>query len=142
MDEYPGNWLTSPAESTTSDRIIFITGRTDVEKFRANPRFNIRVEVTFTYESDERGFPKGLEVQILGEVSDKLVETFRKDPVAVLTGIYTGDGIRTWVFYTASTNIFQKKFNEALTGMPTLPIIMQAFNDPDWEEYSEMREAL
>jgi hypothetical protein len=65
---------------------------------------------------------------------------FEKDPVAVLTGIYTGDSQRNWVFYTLSTHIFQKKINEALAQLPTLPLQISAENDPDWEEYAEMKE--
>ena len=141
--EYPGEWLTAPAESDSVDNgIIFVTGRCDVDKFRNNPKFSIRVDVTYTYGGDDCSFPDKETSETIAEVTDRLVATFKKDPVAVLTGIYTGCGQRNWTFYTPSTHIFQRKFNEALADMPTLPITMSAENDPDWAEYAEMRSVL
>ena len=88
------------------------------------------------------GMPGNADAETLREVTDRLVDAFRRDPVAVLTGIYTGAGERNWVFYTLSTHIFQRKFNEALSDLPMLPISMTAENDPEWAEYSEMRQLL
>lgn len=72
------------------------------------------------------------------EVQERLTSEFDKDPVAVLTGVYTGDGERNWVFYTLSTHIFGKKLNQALESLPLLPLEIYAENDPDWAEYDEM----
>lgn len=138
MEEYPGNWITAPTDSITSDTTIFVTGRTDVSKFKDNPRFCIRIDVTMPYNGLPSGLPDKDTSEILKEITDRLVKTFTADPVAVLTGIYTGDNRRDWTFYTPSTHIFQRKFNQALDDMPTFPIRMEAQNDPDWEEYQEM----
>ena len=74
------------------------------------------------------------------DVQEAMVAEFKKDPVAVLTGIYTGDGERNWVFYTLSTHIFGRKINEILAPFDLLPISIYTENDPDWEEYSQMKE--
>lgn len=58
---------------------------------------------------------------------------------AYLTGIYTGEGRRDWIFYTCSLNIFGRVFNRALEALPLLPLRMEAAEDPEWEEYREMR---
>ena len=73
-------------------------------------------------------------------VQDALEQAFKKDPVAVLTGIYTGDNERNWVFYTLSTHIFGKKINEALAQFELLPITIYCENDAEWNEYQEMKE--
>ena len=57
---------------------------------------------------------------LMEKVQDALTDAFYKDPIAVLTGIYTGDGERNWVFYTLSTNIFGRKLNEALQSFELL----------------------
>ena len=142
-NDYKGQWCTVPTESDNEDNsIIFVTGRKDIEKFRNNPRFNIRVEVTMPYQAEPSGMPKENEAHILGDVTDRLVDIFQRDPIAVLTGIYTGCGTRNWIFYTLSTHIFQRKINEALSDLPTLPISIIAENDPDWLEYDEMNSVL
>ncbi len=139
MAEY-GEWWTAPAEGADGN-LIMVTGRRDVDSFRKNPRFNIRVEITWPYAGDSSGMPDIATSELMEAVQDALQEAFRKDPVAVLTGIYTGDGERNWVFYTLSTHIFQKKINEALAPFDLLPLSISAENDPDWEEYEEMKDA-
>ncbi|MCM1448825.1 MAG: DUF695 domain-containing protein [Clostridiales bacterium] len=135
-----GDWWTSPTESD-SGQLIMVTGRRDVQAFRNNPKFSIRVEVTWPYQSDATGMPDTLTSTLMESVQDALQQTFVKDPVAVLTGIYTGDGERNWIFYTLSTNIFGRKLNEALAPFDLLPISIYTENDPDWEEYDEMKAA-
>lgn len=133
------DWWTSPSESENG-RLIMVTGRRNVEKFRNNPRFNIRVEITWKYDSDDSGMPDKETSVLMENVHDILSEIFAKDPVAVMTGVYTGDGERNWVFYTLSTHIFGRKINEALSELPLLPIMIYCENDPDWNEYEEMKD--
>ena len=45
-------WWTSPQESE-SGRIILVTGRKDVEKFRNNKKYSIRVEISWKYTGQE-----------------------------------------------------------------------------------------
>jgi hypothetical protein len=44
------------------------------------------------------------------------------------------------VFYTRSLHIFQRKLNEILAPFPAMPLEFYAADDPDWEEYRELRE--
>lgn len=133
------DWWTSPTEGENG-ALIMVTGRRDVEKFRDNPKYSIRVEVSWKYDGESNGMPDTATSQLMEEVHDALLAVFAKDPVAVMTGIYTGDNRRDWVFYTLSTHIFQKKINDALAAFPLLPLEIYAENDPDWAEYAEMRE--
>lgn len=133
------DWWTSPAESEDG-KLVMVTGRRDVQQFRSNPKFSIRMEVTWKYEADASGMPDEATSTLMEDVQDTLTEVFRKDPVAVLTGIYTGDGERNWIFYTLSTHIFGRKFNEALAPYDLLPVTLYAENDPDWAEYDEMKD--
>lgn len=134
------DWWTAPAIADDG-RDILVSGRRDIDKWRKNPRFNIRVEITWRYaDGPAAGMPDEATATLMGEATDRLHEIFGADPVAVNTGIFTGAGERTWVFYTLSTHIFQKKLNEALAPLPTLPLDIIAENDPDWEAYDEMTE--
>lgn len=133
------DWWTSPTESENG-KLIMVTGRRDVGKFRSNPRFNIRVEVTWKYEGDASGMPDVATAELMGQVHDVISAVFEKDPIAVMTGVYTGDNERNWVFYTLSTHIFGRKINEALQEFPLLPLTIYCENDPDWNEYDEMKD--
>lgn len=133
------DWWTSPTESENG-RLIMVTGRRDVDKFRNNSRFNIRVEISWKYEGDATGMPNYETSTLMEQVQEALETEFKKDPIAILTGIYTGDNERNWVFYTLSTHIFGRKLNEALVNFELLPITIYCENDPDWNEYQEMKE--
>lgn len=131
-------WWTAPAESQ-DERLIMVSGRKDVQSFRANPRFKIRIEVSWVYSAaPDAAMPDDETAKIMEEATDALQAVLKADPVAVMTGIYTGAGRRDWIFYTLSTHIFQKKLNDALASLPLLPLQITAENDPDWEEYEEM----
>lgn len=132
-------WWTSPLEDE-SGKLVMVTGRADVDKFRDNPRYKIRIEVTLPYEATPAGMPTEAASEMIDDVLERIQAELDRDPVAILTGIYTGAGERNMVFYAASTFIFDKKLNAALADLPTLPLRISAENDPGWEEYAEMRE--
>lgn len=134
------SWWTAPAESEDG-HLIMVTGNKDVAKFRSNPRFCIRIEVSWNYTGDASGMPDTATSELMEKVQEALQTEFRKDPVAILTGIFTGDGKREWVFYSVSTHIFGKKLNQALEPFPLLPITVYCENDPGWEGYDEMTQA-
>lgn len=136
-----GEWWTAPAESENG-QLIMVTGRDDIKKFRSNSRFKIRIEVTWPYaDALPDGMPNSETAAMIGEITDRFQECLKKDPVAVLTGMFTGAGERNWIFYAISTNIFQKKLNEVLDPFPLLPLEIVCENDPQWEQYDEMTEA-
>ena len=93
-----------------------------------------------TWRYGENGMPDLKTSELMEQVTDSLKAVLKKDPVAVLTGIYTGAGERNWVFYTMSLHIFSKKFNEALADFEMLPLEFYADNVPDWLEYKELLE--
>lgn len=131
------SWWTAPAESEDG-RLIMVTGNKDVGKFRANPRFNIRIEVTWKYDGDNMGMPDEETSILMDQANEAILAELKEDPVAVLTGIFTGDGRRDWIFYSLSTHIFGKKLNRALASMPLLPLTVYCENDPEWKQYDEM----
>ncbi len=135
-------WITSPFESNESGNIVMGTVRTDVAKFRSNPKFIYRIDISWPYTPDAKGMPDETQSELMEQVQDALESTFAKDPVAVLTGVYTGEGARDLVIYTLSLHIFQRKLNEALAPFEMLPLTFSAEEDPDWEEYTQMLAAV
>lgn len=131
-------WWTAPTEAENGNTIL-VTGRDDVDRFRASGKHVYRVEVTWRY--DGGGMPGRAEAELMEQATDALQAALRRDKVAVMTGIYTGDGQRDWVFYTKSLPVFNTILNRALADLPALPIVIEAYSDPDWAEYSEMRSA-
>lgn len=132
-------WWTSPTESENGN-LVMVTGRIGVEPFIEKQCYDNRVEITWDYAADSQGMPDIPTSKLMGEATDRLLDAFAKDAVAVMTGIYTGDGQRNWVFYTRDLQRFQGAINEALKDMEMLPIHFYAEHDPEWNEYREMKE--
>ena len=134
----PDAWWTAPAESDNGE-LILVTGRKVTDEIISSGIFNDRIEVTWSYTPADKGMPDDATSTLMEQVHEALAAEFKKDPVAIITGIYTGAGERNWVFYTRSTHIFNRKFNEILAPFPILPITIYAEKDPEWNEYREMR---
>ena len=93
-------WFSAIAEAENSDRMIVVSGRTEIEPFIQSGKFKERVEITWKYEADSKGMPNETTGKLMEEVQTVLKQAMEKDKLAIFTGIYTGDGERTWVFYT------------------------------------------
>lgn len=130
---------TYPAESD-SGKTILVTGRDKIEKFIDSGKYIYRINAYWDYDPQPDGLPCDSDAKLMEQATDALLAEFRKDKVGVLTGIYTGDGRRDWVFYTKNLAIFGNVFNRALAPLPTIPIVVEAASDPEWEEYLEMRD--
>ncbi len=132
-------WWTSPTESETG-ALIMVTGRQGVEPVIATGKYNDRIEITWKYTPEKNGMPDFKTSSLMEQVTGALNNAFAKDSAAVMTGIYTGDGERNWVFYTLNPKKFQYMLNDALKDFELLPITLYAEKDPEWNEYREMKD--
>ncbi|MDE6717671.1 MAG: DUF695 domain-containing protein [Muribaculaceae bacterium] len=132
-------WWTAPTESE-SGATVLVTGRDYMDEIMAKGKFPYRVTVSWDYNRLPDGMPEDADAVMMEKATDAMQEEFRKDKVAYMTGIYTGDGRRDWVFYTGNLNIFGKVFNRALADLDTMPLLIEAESDPEWNEYREMRD--
>lgn len=134
------NWFSAAAEADNGAP-IFINGRLDLEAFKNSGKFNERVEIYWHYEKGFNEMPHDEEGLRMEEVLECLKKAMEKDKLAILTGIYTGNGERTLVFYTRTSHVFGERLNEALAPFELLPIELYVEIDKDWNEYNEMLEA-
>ncbi len=132
-------WWSAPTEAENGNTVI-VTGRDYMDEIIAKGKFIYRVTVSWDYNALPSGMPEDGDAELMEKATDALLEEFKKDKVAYMTGIYTGDGRRDWVFYTQNLNIFGRVLNRALAPLEQMPLLIEAESDPDWEEYHEMRE--
>lgn len=135
----PDEWWSCPAESDNG-RTIIVTGRRDVGEAMNSGEFRFRIDIAWNYEADSSGMPTDADARLMEEVTEALKSKFKKDPIGIMTGIYTGDGCRQWIFYTRNLMLFQSVFNKALIDLPLIPFVISAEEDVEWNEYREMRE--
>ena len=135
---YSEEWISYPAEGENGKTVI-VTLRDQMDSFRESGKYIYRIDVNWKYSALPDGMPDERDSALLETATEGLLKAFKKDHVAVMTGIYTGDGSRDWVFYTRSLPIFQKVFNRGLECVDeTLPLVIEAEEDAAWEEYTEL----
>ena len=66
--------------------------------------------------------PDEAEAKRVEEPQEALQKAMEKDKLSILTGVYTGDGARTWIFYTRNIPAFGERLNQALAPFEQLPI--------------------
>lgn len=133
-------WWTSPAEGEKGGDVI-VTGRDYMEKPMESGKYNYRVEVSWDYTPTPNGMPDDEEAELMEQATDALQTALRNDKAAYMTAIVTGENRRDWVFYTKNLAIFGKILNGALRDLPQMPLAIEAYEDPEWENYRTMREA-
>ncbi|MDO5571936.1 MAG: DUF695 domain-containing protein [Bacteroidales bacterium] len=134
-------WFTTLAQSEDgSENVIFVSGREHIAEFINSGKFKERAEVTWKYQGDAKGMPDDKTAELMEEVQEALKKSMEKDKLAILTGIYTGNNERVWIFITRNVAAFGQKLNEALSGFELLPISIYTEKDPENNEYKEMLE--
>lgn len=132
------DWWTAPSEDRDGNTVL-VTGRRSLDNVIATQRYKYRIEMTWEYEPDKGGMPDYATSSKMEVVTNLLQEKLHRDPVAIMTGIYTGAGERNWVFYAVTLKAFQQTLNAALASIDEqLPLTFHAEEDPEWEEYREM----
>lgn len=129
-------WLTAPLESDESGNLIMGTVRKDVDKYRLTGKFKYRVVAIWRYDAVDKGMPSESDAEMMEKFQESVEKVLAKDPVAVLTGVFTGEGARDFEFYALNLHIFQRKFNEALADFPVLPLSFVAEADEEWSQYT------
>ena len=131
-------WFTAISQNE-DNTITYISGRSDIDAWIQQGKMKERIEVTWHYEKDEQGLPgNDKEAQIMEAVQDRLQAAMEKDKLAIMTGVYTGQGKRDMIFICRNNKAFGERLNEALSGLPELPINIYAELDPENEEYKSL----
>lgn len=131
------NWFTALSESEEG-RLIFITGRTDIEDFRLSRKLKVRVDIDWVYPADAEGMPNDATAELIADIEPKLRRIMERDKLAILTGNYTGAGRKSWIWYTRHLPTFGERLNECLAPYDTLPLEIHCEEDEDWDEYLDM----
>ena len=131
------DWFTSLSEDEKGNT-YFINGRDRIMDFIKSGKFKERVEITWKYEGDSQGMPDEETAKLMEKAQEALQKAMEKDKLAIMTGIYTGNNERIWIFVTRNIPAFGKTLNQALAVFEMLPISIYTEKDPDNEEYLDL----
>lgn len=131
------SWFTALSQDDNG-HLIFVTGRKDLDSFRATGSLKVKVEIKWRYEADNEGMPNEDTAELMADIEPKLRRIMERDKLAILTGNYTGGGEKYWIFYTRHLPTFGERLNACLAEYDTLPLEIFCEEDPLWEEYLDM----
>ena len=132
-------WFTALSEDEKG-QLVTVCGREELTEFVKSGKFKERVEISWKFEGDEKGMPSDELAEKMESVQEAMAKAMGKDKLAILTGVYTGGGEKTWIFYTRTVRVFGDRLNEALESFELLPIEIYTEVDPEWDEYLDMYE--
>jgi hypothetical protein len=69
----------------------------------------------------------------MGQFEDRLCEVLEADAQAFLAAVFTFDGARQWVFYTADIEECRRRLEAMPQNAEPYPIEIDAFDDPTWQ---------
>lgn len=132
-------WFTALSEDEAG-HLVTVVGRDGLDEFVQSGKFKERAEVTWKYEGDEKGLPLDADAEHMEEVQLALQKAMERDKLSIMTGVYTGGGEKTWIFYTRTVRVFGERLNETLASFELLPLTIYTEMDTEWEEYKDMYE--
>ena len=132
-------WFTALSEDEKG-QLVTVCGREELTEFVKSGKFKERVEISWKFEGDEKGMPSDELAEKMESVQEAMAKAMEKDKLAILTGVYTGGGEKTWIFYTRTVRVFGERLNEALESFELLPIEIYTEVDPERDEYLDMYE--
>lgn len=131
------NWFTVLGDSEDG-KLIFVTGRLDLEAFRMSKKLKVRVDIKWAYDADEEGMPAEADAELIAEIEPLLRKEMERDKLAILVGNYTGAGEKSWIWYTRHLPTFGERLNNVLSTYQTLPLDIDCVEDEDWDEYQDL----
>jgi Family of unknown function (DUF695) len=98
--------------------------------------FPFLLSATWSYQSDETGFPGQEELALMGKFEDALA-VLEASNTAHLMVVLTGNGDRDWLWYTRGEAEAMRQVNRALKGQPRYPVQFSVQPDPSWSAYAQ-----
>lgn len=105
-------------------------------------RLKVLVIISWKYVTENgSGMPNEDELNKM-ENFENLMDAGVVEPgFARLMTVFTGDGVREWLFYTENEDVFLLKLNESLGYEEILPININAYDDENWDAYQDYKES-
>jgi hypothetical protein len=73
---------------------------------------------------------------------EQALDPLSSDDNSELLQVTTGMGVKQWVYYARSRDVFMSRFNKRLKGHPAYPVKIEFYDDPQWKVWGDTVENL
>jgi hypothetical protein len=134
-----GQWFL--AQAGTREEPIMIRARSDILPLLPAKSLSMRIVVGWScWSPNQFGLPSSDDYAEITAFEETLLSHLEEG--AILAFTHTTGGVVEYNFYTADTEWFLDRLNEALEDTPPVPIEIGAEEDPDWTEYRSLMQAV
>lgn len=103
--------------------------------------FACAVEISWPYDGAD-GYPSGEVNQKQLAFETALDDLSGMNGFSELVQVSTGTGKKDWLYYTSDQDRFMRTLNALLAGHDAYPIQINFYEDPNWQIWSEVVEAV
>ncbi|WP_110188006.1 DUF695 domain-containing protein [Pokkaliibacter plantistimulans] len=96
----------------------------------------VKITIDWKYQS-ANGMPDTATSTRMSEMEKLLEPLVNSWGFATLALVSTGQGDKQWIYYAKSEEGFFSRMNQALAGLPRLPLEIQAEQEPGWDSYKD-----
>ncbi len=141
-------WTVAQAE--LDDEPILIRFRPDLAQFDGKSEFGLKLVIRWDAPSDESESDSESDEQTefnlpseeMDALEDALVDAMEPDRIGILTYVFTFVDAREWHIYFTDIAEMQTALDAAVDNKPPMPLEIQAFDDAQWEDYTELIESV
>lgn len=136
------------------DTWFFTTGEADGKPSTLRGRQNLRhlvglkthprlLRIQWQYEPvNDSGMPSSDQSDQMETFENTIIPELEKDNLCIFFSIEIHNGVKEWVAYCSDVAAAGERSNKVLEGHPVYPITLTTENNPDWEQYRSMLDAV
>lgn len=126
-------------DSKKSDKVLRLKVRNEVPPAATPAKYPNPIEMHWKYTPDATGMPAESVTAEFARL-EAAIDPIQGDKVAYLMIVATGNGERTWLWYTADPKAFAAALNSLVPGHLYPVTLHLGPAEPDWKTYRAMRE--
>lgn len=115
---------------------VMVRYRQNLQSFIDTGLYKNKIAITWAYDIDEAAqMPTPGEAEVMDKLETDLIQAMEEDRQSILATVKTGEGTKTWTWYSANAKEAEQRVNDVLEQFETLPIRINQADDPNWDEY-------
>lgn len=139
---YSNRWVL--ADGTLNDEPITIRYRDEVQGEQESDRYQQCIQIQWNADQvdPDTGYPSTEELDKIDEFNKKLMEAVEPQTHGLLVMVLMSQGVNQWIMYVRDNEELQNDLNAIPTDTGLYPIEVTSEEDPQWEVFTQLRDAI
>jgi len=132
------------ADGTLKDQPITIRYRDQVQEQLESDQYQQCIQISWqAQEQDpETGYPSAAELEKIDAFNQKLMAAVETEQHGLLVMVLMCEGVNQWIMYSKDIKQVQQDLNTIPTDTGLYPIEVTSDEDPQWEIFTQLRDAI